>query len=70
MTTTNDTTGESVAAAGVFRKLWKAKSWWLLPLIVLFLLIGAAYVLGHLSAADPETYRTTYLIGSSFTPLC
>ncbi len=70
MTTTNNSTGESAAAPEVFRKLWRAKSWWLLPLIVLFLLIGAAYVLGHLSAADPETYRTTLLIGSSVMPLC
>jgi hypothetical protein len=45
----------------VFRIQWRHRLWWLLPLVVLILLIGTFYVLGHLSAADPEMYPTTLL---------
>jgi hypothetical protein len=48
-------------AGGVFRIQWRHRLWWLLPLVVLILLIGTFYVLGHLSAADPEMYPTTLL---------
>ena len=47
--------------SGVLAFLWQRKSWWLLPLIVLVVLIVILYVLGHLSAADPEMYPTTQL---------
>jgi hypothetical protein len=35
------------------------KLWWLLPLAVLFLLVGVIYVLGHMGSADSEMYPTT-----------
>ena len=35
------------------------KMWWLLPLAVLFLLVGIIYVLGHMGSADSEMYTTT-----------
>ena len=46
-------------ADGVFGFWRQCKSWWLLPLVVLILLLGILYVLGHMSSADPETYPTT-----------
>lgn len=35
------------------------KIWWILPIAVLFLLIGIIYLLGHMSSADSEMYPTT-----------
>ena len=35
------------------------KMWWLLPLAVLFLLVGIIYMLGHMGSADSEMYPTT-----------
>lgn len=35
------------------------KLWWILPLTVLFLLLGVIYVLGHMGSADSEMYPTT-----------
>lgn len=50
---------QSEAAGGLFDFLRQRKSWWLVPLAVLCLLLGILYVLGHMSSADPETYPTT-----------
>lgn len=56
------------AKAGEFS--WRRKVWWVLPLVVLILLLGAIYVLVHLSASDPETYPTS-LRNDSYCPrLC
>ena len=49
----------SEAAGCALDFLWQRKLWWLLPLVVLLLLLGILYVLGHLSSADPEMYPTT-----------
>jgi hypothetical protein len=54
----------------MFRILWQHRSWWLLPMVVLFLLIGVFYVLGHLAAADPEMYPTTFLSRLSYLRAC
>jgi hypothetical protein len=35
------------------------KLWWVLPLVVLLLLVGVIYVLGHMGSADSEMYPTT-----------
>jgi hypothetical protein len=37
----------------------KRRMWWLLPLLVLFVLVGVIYVLGHISSTDSEMYPTT-----------
>lgn len=43
----------------VMQYLWKRRGWWLLPLCVLFLLLGIIYALGHFSRTDSEMYPTT-----------
>lgn len=55
---------------GALRVLWHRKLWWLLPLVVLFVLIGIIYALGHLSSADPEMYPTTRQIHTSHLSAC
>ena len=44
---------------GVMQYLWGRKVWWLLPLCVLFLLLGIIYALGHFFRTDSEMYPTT-----------
>jgi hypothetical protein len=46
------------------------KMWWLLPLLVLFVLIGLIYVLGHMSSADSEMYPTTRCVSVTPARLC
>lgn len=48
-------------------RAWKNKLWWLLPLGVLVLLLGAMYALEHLSSADSEMYPTSLQNHSSLT---
>ena len=57
-------------ADGVFGFWRQRKSWWLLPLAVLILLLGILYVLGHMSSADPETYPTTRLESAAVNKVC
>jgi Family of unknown function (DUF5989) len=61
---------EATKTGGAWEFLWKRKTWWLWPLIVLVFLLGAIYVLVHLSASDPETYPTSSRTASSYTRLC
>ncbi|HTZ45985.1 MAG TPA: DUF5989 family protein [Verrucomicrobiae bacterium] len=61
---------EKAKQVGIFGALWQRKAWWLLPLVVLVLLLGAIYALVHLSASDPETYRTTSQNFTYETRLC
>jgi hypothetical protein len=60
----------SEATGSLFSFLWQRKSWWLLPVAVLFLLLGILYVLGRMSSADPETYPTTRQNNSAVTTVC
>jgi uncharacterized protein DUF5989 len=60
----------SQAPSGILSRLWQQKAWWLWPLVVLLLLIGIIYVLGHLSSADPEMYPTTLLRSGIRMTLC
>jgi hypothetical protein len=46
------------------------KMWWLLPLLVLVVLIGLIYVLGHMSSADSEMYPTTRCVSATPARLC
>jgi len=64
-----DATGKQ-KRVGVFGSIWQRRAWWLLPLAVLVLLLGAIYALVHLSASDPETYRTTSQNVTYQTHLC
>lgn len=56
---------KTAGAGGMFGYFWQRKVWWILPLGVLLLLLVLIYVLGHLSAADPEMYPTTMLNNSA-----
>jgi len=49
------------------KSLWLRRNWWLLPIAVLLLLLGAIYILGHMSSADSEMYPTTQV---QTTPSC
>jgi Flp pilus assembly protein protease CpaA len=46
------------------------KLWWLLPLAVLFVLVGVIYVLGHMGSADSEMYPTTERQSTVTAHLC
>jgi hypothetical protein len=50
---------QSQGAGGILSFLWQRKLWLLLPLCVLFLLLGIIYALGHFSRTDSEMYPTT-----------
>jgi uncharacterized membrane protein len=52
-------THQASASGGFFGILWRYKFWWLLPLLVLLLLLGIIYALGHLSRTDSEMYPTS-----------
>jgi len=60
----------SSPSRGAFGSFWHRKLWWLLPLGVLFLLIGFIYVLGRMSAADSEMYPTARLQHSTLFRSC
>jgi len=47
------------ASPGFLAVLWKHRLWWMLPLGVLLLLLGAIYALEHLSKTDSEMYPTS-----------
>lgn len=51
----------ALAPGGFVSRAWKHRLWWLLPLAVLLLLLGAIYALEHLSSADSEMYPTSSL---------
>jgi hypothetical protein len=61
---------QSARSRGMFGFLWEHKVWWLFPLVVLLFLIGIIYVLGHMSAADPEMYPTTHLNNNPYFHVC
>ena len=44
--------------AGILGVMWRHRLWWMLPLGVLLLLLGAIYALEHLSKTDSEMYPT------------
>jgi len=46
-------------SATFFAVMWKHRLWWMLPLGVLLLLLGAIYALEHLSKTDSEMYPTS-----------
>jgi hypothetical protein len=56
-----------LAPSGFISRAWKNNLWWLLPLGVLVLLLGAMYALEHLSSADSEMYPTSSQNHSSLT---
>jgi len=53
------TSQEAVEGGGFLSTIWKHRLWWMLPLGVLLLLLGAIYALEHLSKTDSEMYPTT-----------
>jgi hypothetical protein len=70
MSAANQKTVKSVEGAGIFQALWRQRLWWLLPLVVLVVLLGVFYVLGHLSGADSEMYPTTLLSRARYGRMC
>lgn len=52
-------TQQSSANTGFLAVMWKHRLWWMLPLGVLLLLLGAIYALEHLSKTDSEMYPTS-----------
>jgi hypothetical protein len=50
---------QSSESGGLLASIWKHRLWWMLPLGVLLLLLGAIYALEHLSKADSEMYPTS-----------
>ena len=60
---------QPVADGGLLVAFWRNRLWWMLSLAVLLGLIGIVYVLGHLSAADPETYPISSRGNSSYIRL-
>jgi hypothetical protein len=70
MTEGETETRQSPRGRGMFGFLWEHKVWWLFPLVVLLFLIGIIYVLGHMSAADPETYPTSRLNNNPYFHVC
>ncbi len=63
-------TQQVAAGGGIGRVLWRNKTWWMLPLVVLLALIGIVYVLGHLGSADSEMYPTSSRNDASHFRLC
>jgi len=63
-------TPRPLAGAGFFGTLWKHRLWWILPLGVLLLLIGAIYALEHLSKTDSEMYPTSTRNFSAYIRSC
>jgi hypothetical protein len=61
---------QSKVAGSASRFLWQHKAWWLPPLVVLLLLLGIIYFLGHMSSANPEMYPTTHHKHASHFRLC
>ncbi len=50
---------QSRKSGGLVSAMWKHRLWWMLPLGVLLLLLGAIYALEHLSKTDSEMYPTS-----------
>ena len=50
------------SGGGFLNALWRNRLWWMLPLGVLLLLLGAIYALEHLSKTDSEMYPTSSAI--------
>jgi hypothetical protein len=60
----------ALASSGFMSRAWRYKLWWLLPLAVLLLLLGAIYALDHLSSADSEMYPTSLRLYSARLHSC
>ena len=54
-----NTAQQAVEGGGFLTTVWKHRLWWMLPLGVLLLLLGAIYALEHLSKTDSEMYPTS-----------
>lgn len=59
MTSQAKSAHESPDSPGLAAAIWKHRLWWMLPLGVLLLLLGAIYALEHLSRTDSEMYPTS-----------
>jgi uncharacterized membrane protein len=61
---------QSEEANGFVGVVWRHKGWWLPAVVVLLVLVGIVYVMGHLSSADSEMYPTSSFQTSTYLRLC
>ncbi|HEY2120871.1 MAG TPA: hypothetical protein VGH37_16900 [Candidatus Acidoferrum sp.] len=61
---------QSQVAGGFVGVAWRHKGWWLPAVVVLLVLLGIVYVMGHLSSADSEMYPTSSFQTSTYLRLC
>lgn len=59
MNSGTNVSGQPAAGTGLLHAAWKHRLWWIPALVVLLMLIGIVYLLGHLSSADSEMYPTS-----------
>lgn len=59
MANSMDSSSKAGNSPGFLAVAWKHRLWWMLPLGVLLLLLGAIYALEHLSKTDSEMYPTS-----------
>ncbi len=52
---TKEVTGRASITGELFRFMWKQKLWWLIPLVIILLLVGIAFVFLQ-SAIAPFIY--------------
>lgn len=61
---------QSEEANGFVDAVWRYRGWWLPAVVVLLVLVGIVYVMGHLSSADSEMYPTSSFQTSTYLRLC
>lgn len=61
---------QSEGANGFVGVVWRHKGWWLPAVVVLLVLVGIVYLIGHLSSADSEMYPTSSFQTSTYLRLC
>src|SRR5260370_18165591 len=61
---------QSQEANGFVGVAWRHKGWWLPAVVVLLVLVGIGFVMGHLSSAYSETFPSSSFQTSTYLRLC